>query len=828
MDGDASFGYWVRRRRKALDLTQDALARQVGCAETTIRKIEADARRPSRQTAERLAECLAIPIAERADFLRAARAKLAADRLVDPTLDANGRTADFPPPRTLDRWRHNLPAQPTTLIGRTKEIAAVRDLLLRTDVRLVTLTGPGGTGKTRLALQAAAELLDNFADGVYVVMLEPISDPALVAPTIAQTLGVKERAGQAPLERLKAHLRDRRLLLLLDNFEQILAAAPIVAELLAAAPELKVLITSRALLHLYGEHEFAVPPLAVPDLNELPPLDALAQFAAVDLFVQRARAVKLDFALTHANAPAIAEICARLDGLPLAIELAAARTKLFTPEALLARLRNRLALLTGGARDLPARQQTLRGTLDWSYNLLDASEQRLFRRLGVFVGGCTLEAAAAVMSSELRAVSDDLYNSELDILDGLASLLDKSLLRQNEGPDDEPRFVMLETIREYALERLAESGEEETVRNQHAAYYFALAHEAERHLRGAEQVRWLGRLALEHDNLRAALAWSQAHTGAADAENLLVQEQIADVYYLLGERSKAVPIYQEALDRWYRRADLPPLLEARLHYKIIQTIYEMKYRSDFAAWDALAQTQAAFRGRREVLLQRLAGVAPQPEQVRLLIALAHDAVELAQPPDVSAAERYAQAAVAIAEQLDQPATLSVALAALDNAYFRRGLLRERVAVMLRRLALSHDPRLIDPREQLEILEGAGEAQQSVGDYAQALVHLHAAVHLAEEQRATMRQMELLSVQAICLLRLDRWDDILKIETQRQGLEQRYSPEQLGTTCVIDAIVGAVYALQGESTTAAVRRQQSYDTMVDLTGPVERWVRGQHF
>ncbi len=432
------------------------------------------------------------------------------------------------------------------------------------------------------------------------------------------------------------------------------------------------------------------------------------------------------------------------------------------------------------------------------------------------------------MNSELRAVSDDLYSSELDVLDGLASLLDKSLLRQNEGPDDEPRFMMLETIREYALERLAESGEEETVRNQHAVYYFTLAHEAEPQLRGAEQVRWLARLTLEHDNLRAALAWSQTHAGAADAENLLVQEQIADVYYLLGERSKAVPIYQEALDHWYRRADLPPLLEARLHCKIIQTIYEMKYRSDFATWDALAQTQAAFRGRREVLLQRLAGAAPQPEQVHLLVALAHDAVELAQPPDPSAAERYAHAAVAIAEQLDEPATLSVALAVLDDAYFRGGLLRERVLVMLRRLALSHDPRLIDPHERLEILERASSAQQDVGDYAQALMHLHAAVRLAEEQRATMQQMELLSVQAVCLLRLDCWDEILRIEAQRQGLEQRYSAEQLGTTCVIDAIVGAVYALRGESATAAVRRQKSYDTMVGVAGPVERWLRGQHF
>jgi predicted ATPase/class 3 adenylate cyclase len=309
--------------------------------------------------------------------------------------------ADFPPLSTLDARPHNLPAQVTPLIGREKEVAAGQHVLRQEAVRLVTLTGAGGTGKTRLGLQVAAELLDQFSAGVFFVALAPISDPGLVASAIAQTLGVRELGGTPLLESLKAHLRDQQLLLLLDNFEHLLAAAPLVAELLAAAPRLKVLLTSRAVLHLRGEKEFPVPPLALPDPKHLPPVgadlvSALSQYAAVELFIQRALDVKPEFVVTNENAPAVAEICVRLDGLPLAIELAAARIKLFPPEALLARLGSRLTLLTGGARDLPARQRTLRDAIAWSYDLLGESEQRLFRRLAVFVGGCTPEAAEAV------------------------------------------------------------------------------------------------------------------------------------------------------------------------------------------------------------------------------------------------------------------------------------------------------------------------------------------------------------------------------------------------------------------------------------------------
>jgi predicted ATPase/DNA-binding SARP family transcriptional activator len=395
--------------------------------------------------------------------------------------------------------RHNLPTQLTSFIGREPHLAAVWQQLTRPEVRLLTLTGSGGTGKTRLSLQVAAEQRDEFEDGVFFVPLAPIRDPALVVPIIARTLGIHEFGGRPLLESLKDHLRDKHMLLVLDNFEHVAPAAPLVSDLLATAARLKVLVTSRASLRAYGEHEYLVPPMATADSQALPPLERLAQVEAVQLFIQRARAVKADFALTEENAPAVVEICVRLEGLPLAIELAAARVRVLPPQKMLPRLDSRLGFLTGGARDLPARQQTLRGAIDWSYDLLAADEKTLFRRLAVFVGGCTLEAAEAVIN----------ISGELDVLSGLEGLVDKSLLQDSEV-DGQSRFRMLETIREYALERLAASGGEEegAIRGGHARFFLGLAEEAEPQLAGPEQVAWLNRLEMEHDNLRAALAWS--------------------------------------------------------------------------------------------------------------------------------------------------------------------------------------------------------------------------------------------------------------------------------------------------------------------------------
>ena len=400
--------------------------------------------------------------------------------------------------RSLPQSR--LPAPLTPLVGREQEIAAVCALLWRPEVRLVTLTGTGGVGKTRLALGVAAAVNADFADGICFVALAPLVDPGLVLSTIAQALGVQEQGSRPLLEGLQDHLREKQLLLLLDNFEQVVSAAPVVVELLVAAPRLRVLVTSRTSLHLSGEHEFVVPPLALPDLRHLPPPDRLLQYGAIRLFVARAQAAHSAFVMTAENATAIAAICQQVDGLPLAIELAAGRSKLFAPQALLSRLRNRLKLLVGGAQDLPLRQQTLRGTIAWSYDLLGQDEKALFRRLAVFVGGCTLEAAEAVCTAQ-----GDLL---IDVLEAVAALVDKSLLRQETQADGQPRLLMLETIREYALERLAASGEAEAVRRQHAIFFLRFSEEAEPKIRGAEHFLWRTRLEVEHDNLRAALRWT--------------------------------------------------------------------------------------------------------------------------------------------------------------------------------------------------------------------------------------------------------------------------------------------------------------------------------
>jgi predicted ATPase/DNA-binding XRE family transcriptional regulator len=506
-EAESRFGAWLKARRIAYDLTQRELGERVSCSAVTIRKVEAGTLRPSRQVAELLASVLEVPMDERAEFVRLARAGAVPGILWEGS-DKQEAAA---------LHAGNLPTPTTALIGRQAELAELQALLLREDVRLVTLTGPPGVGKTRLALQAAAGLLDEaelFPDGVWFVELAALVETGLVVPTIAQTLGLKEAGGTPILDTLRAYLREKHLLLVLDNFEHVVGAAPQVGQLVAYCPHLKVLITSRMPLRIKGEKGHPVPPLALPPATDTKPghppsPERLTQYEAVRLFIERAIDIKPDFQVTGENASAVAQICVRLDGLPLAIELAAARVTVLPPQAMLSRLENRLKVLTGGARDLPPRQQTLRNTIEWSYELLTEGEKQLFRRMAIFQGERTLEALEAVCNHDGQL--------QIDALDGVAALVDNSLLHQRLGANGEAHFWMLETIHEYAREKLAESGEAKCLQREHALYFMKLAEEAEPHLTGQRQQEWVDRLGDEYDNFRAALEWAirQAKAGAS-------------------------------------------------------------------------------------------------------------------------------------------------------------------------------------------------------------------------------------------------------------------------------------------------------------------------
>jgi predicted ATPase/DNA-binding XRE family transcriptional regulator len=487
-----SFGALLREFRLAARLSQEALAERAGMSARGISDLERGIHRaPYQQTVNLLLDALGLNREQRVLMAAAARRP--------------GRMAAVPL-RSQPSPRHNLPEEATSFIGRAAEVAMLKDLLQRPQVRLVTLTGPGGSGKTRLALRAAANLLDEFTDGVFFVSLAALTDPQVVPSAIAAALALREREGHGPMDAVLDYLSGRNMLLVLDNIEHLPDASELLPELLEHCPNLHLLVTSRAVLHLSWEVIVEVQPLAVPDPGSSIDLQALSRYEGVALFIERARAADPAFAVTGQDASAVAEICCRLDGLPLAIELAAARLRVLPPQALLGRLSNRLTFLTGGARDRPTRQQTLRATLDWSYSLLDDSEQRLFARLAVFAGGCTLEAAEAVGALATDAESGDAAS----VLDCAASLIDKSLLRRNDpAPSPEPHMRMLDTIREYALERLADSGEEAIVRRQHATYFLSLAEQAAAELKGPRRTTWLNRLEDEHDNLRAALRWAK-------------------------------------------------------------------------------------------------------------------------------------------------------------------------------------------------------------------------------------------------------------------------------------------------------------------------------
>jgi predicted ATPase/class 3 adenylate cyclase len=567
-----------------------------------------------------------------------------------------GLAADFPPLRTIEGRATNLPAQPTPLVGRSRELEAVRTLLLDEDTRMVTLTGPGGTGKTRLALQVAADLVDEFPGGVYGVLLAPIAHPDVVPLEVARVLGVEETPTLSIAEALKAALANRRTLILFDNFEHVGAAAALLADLHGACPGLKTLVTSREPLRIAAERQYPVPPLGLPEKTDVSSALEAAEYEAVMLFVERARAVRPDFALTDETASIVAEICERLDGLPLAIELAAAWSKVLPPAALLRRLERRLELPATRSADVPARQSTLRQAIAWSYDLLSDEERRLHARLSVFVGGCTVEAAERVATPD----------GEPDVLEGIASLVDRSLLRESEDAEGEPRFTMLATIREYAREHLRETGEEEDFLRRHALEFTRFAEEADAGLRAGEQLLWFSRLEAEHDNLRTALDSSAANRD--DQTALRLGGALGWFWYAHGH---ALEGCSRLTDLLARTESAPEELRARPMYAL-GVLLDQRGEPERAA-DLIERSLAVFR--------------KHGERERVGAALNSLGLIKRGLGDLEAARSLLEESIALRRELgDEPRTAS-ALSNLGVVAFEQGDLDEAEARFTETIAL---------------------------------------------------------------------------------------------------------------------------------------------
>ncbi|MCW5848513.1 MAG: tetratricopeptide repeat protein [Anaerolineae bacterium] len=784
---DLSFGQWLKRRRAGLGLTQAELADAVGYSREMIRKLEVDRLRPSKALAVRLAAVLQLPPEDHAAFIRFAR-----DEGSDPPPPLPTQTTSVPPPSTLDASRstsaplpHNLPIPPTPLVGREAETRQVASLLHRPDVRLVTLTGPGGSGKTRLALEVAHTLTKDrgrktedegrntkyalrTTDGVFFVNLAPITDPSLVIATIAQALDVRESGGRPLLESVKDYLREKEMLLLLDNFEQVVEAAPIVADLLAYAPGLKCLVTSRIPLHLRGEKEFLVEPLPLPSRDSRPlTVDGrqetdyaarITQYAAVALFIQRAQDVKADFQVTNENAPAVAEICHRLDGLPLAIELAAARARVLTPEAMLPRLQRRLAFLTSGPADLPARQQTLRATIDWSFSLLTAGEQALFTRLAVFHGGFTLEAAEALCGDDDGGRRTEEENSRPSsvlhlpsVLDGVESLVAQSLVRRALRGSAEAEaaslpFTMLETIREYALDRFAASPEAGMVRQRHAQYYLGLVEEAEPQLMGAGLTAWLGRLGAEWENIRAAVGWLR---DSAQPEALLrLVGALRRFCELQGRSSEALAWLEEGLNQGGEVAAAVRAKALHVASNLAQNMGDLDgavrlgeaslaLRRELGDQQGMARTlnnlavtawsQGNFSQARELHAASLAIKRALNDRLGMAYSLNNLGLIATDQDDYPTARALLEESLTLRRELGDQHGVAVSLLNLGNVARQQGQLGEARALYEQSLAQLR--RLGDRANEARVQSVLGLTLAEQGDYAAAFAHLQASLDL---------------------------------------------------------------------------------------------------
>jgi predicted ATPase/transcriptional regulator with XRE-family HTH domain len=679
---EVSFGEWLKRGRKAAGLTQEQLALQINCSTSAIKKIESEERHPSAQIIEQLTEVFGIPADEQTSFLRFARGHWAAAP-VGVIKDAPWRfSAEFP--------RCNLPASLTALIGREHEIASISEYLSDPGTRLVTLMGPPGIGKTRLSVEVARQVLSDFPDGVFFIALAPLDDPNRVAQTVVQTLGFVEMGRKPPFERLKDGIGDKHMLLVLDNLEHLIEdAATLVGQLLVNCPRLKILTTSREALRVPGEWLYPVPVLNIPTTAQLQSIDVemAMQFAALTLFAERARALRPDFVLNADNIQAVANICAQLDGLPLAIELIAARIRLMSPQALLERLSSQFTLYADGMRAVSARQKTLHNAIAWSYDLLADEEQKLFAHLSVFIGGFTLDAAESVYSRT---------SSTKTVPDLIASLLDKSLFQRTFQASGEPRFTMLVTIQQFARDQLRCMGDETEIQNRHLAHFVDFAERANQEMHGPDQFRWLDRLEVEHDNLRAA--WDYAIESDAEVA-LRLASALLDFWSMRGNPSEGRQWSAQLLERtneWGQTVRRARLLGV-------------------AGWLAYHQYDLVWA--RQLLEEALSIARTSGDEKEITLALFRLTSVAFRQKDYPTAQSYTEEYSTIYEGLQDPWITAWAMHDLAVFATVHGRFAEAQQRLLTSLSIYQD--LGDRFDAAYVLNGLGEASRLQDNYEQA-------------------------------------------------------------------------------------------------------------
>jgi predicted ATPase/DNA-binding XRE family transcriptional regulator len=692
MGGELSFGEWLKRRRRSLGLTQEDLARQVGCSTIALRKIEAEERRPSEQVAQLLAHCLRIEPERQGEFVRLARGEITlAARLPSP-VDVD--------PVASAAIRRGLPRYLTTLVGREAIEAQLLELILRPEVRLLTLVGPPGIGKTRLAVQVAQDLEQRgpFEAGVDYVHLADIDDPEQVLPTIAQTIGLEDLRRSGLAERLARALSGRARLFVIDNFEHVVEAAPSMADLLGAVPMLRLLVTSRSPLRVEGEVLFSVPPLEVPGLENPPDPQAVRQFPAVMLFEERARRARRDFAVTAGTASTVTAICARLDGLPLAIELVAARVNSLPPQELLARLGGTFVLHLEGMRGRPPRHQSMSHAVQWSYDLLTPREQAVFRRLGVFLGGFGVEAAEAVCA-DLFPSAEPAAPGGQDALALTTALVEKGLVLPGEGPSGETRFGMLAVVREFAIERLREAGESDMARRNHASHFRRLVERGEPMLDGPRQIEWLDCLARELPNLRTALRWSLAEDVEA---GLAIAAALWKFWLIRGDVSEGRDWLERLIHASKPSSGGPNRWRVKAGYVAAH----------------LATTQGDSARARSLALESLAAAGETSDAELLGFALAVAGTVAYRADDFEGGERRLSESLEVFRIQGNDSGAAFALYSLYALEFTRDHLER--AAFLRQECLDLNRRLADPWGIMQALGQAGNAARIDLDFAKAL------------------------------------------------------------------------------------------------------------